>query len=505
MPWGLAAGGVFNGDNKMELMETIVWKWLWGLPLIITILAIGTFLTLVSGLFQFRYFFYTMRESMRKILKTDGEVGTKDKQLSPFEAVSVAVGTTVGVGNIAGVASAIATGGPGAVFWMWVAGFLGQIIKMAEVSLAVHYRSHEKDGATYGGPTYYIKKGIGLKRKKLFLYKILNFAFVGGFIVSFLLTMQNYTVSEAIAGTFETDQVTVSVIYTVIVYLMIAGGLKWLGRIAVRLVPFMCLFFLFGGLFIIFKHIPLLPDTFRLIFAGAFSGTAAVGGFAGAAFAQAVKVGMSRSVYSNEAGWGTSPMIHASAKTDHPIRQGLLGIFEVFIDTIVVCTIVALVIIITGKWSSGLAGATLSLGAFETGLGGIGRIILTAGIFLFGVTTTSGFYAQIEVLVRYLIGDSKHKAAILTTYKWLYPVPAFLLVVFAVKYNMPTTHVWLFADMATAIPIFINVLALAVLFPDFLKLLKDYKARHMGIGTIDPTFKVFYSSASGSQVPHSMA
>jgi len=478
----------------MKLLETIVWDWMWGLPIVITILAIGTFLTLVSGLFQFRYFFYTMRESARRIFKTDRETGAKDKRLSPFEAVSVAVGTTVGVGNIAGVASAIATGGPGAVFWMWAAGFLGQIIKMAEVTLAVHYRSHEKDGTTYGGPTYYIKKGIGIKRKNILLYKALNFAFLGGFIVSFLLTMQNYTVSEAIAGTFEVDQVLVSVIYTIIVYLMIAGGLKGLGRIAVKLVPFMCIFFLLGGIFIIFKHIQVLPDTFRLIFEGAFSGTAAVGGFAGAVVARAVKVGMSRAVYSNEAGWGTSPMIHASARTDHPVKQGLLGVFEVFIDTIVVCTFVALIIIITGKWSSGLAGATLTLSAFESGLGEIGRIILTAGIFLFGVTTTSGFYAQIEVLVRYLIGDSKHKAAILATYKWLYPLPAFLLVVFAVKYNMPTTHVWLFADMATAIPIFINVLALAVLFPDFLKLLKDYKARYMGIGTIDPEFKVFYSS-----------
>jgi AGCS family alanine or glycine:cation symporter len=206
-------------------------------------------------------------------------------------------------------------------------------------------------------------------------------------------------------------------------------------------------------------------------------------------------VGMSRAVYSNEAGWGTSPMIHASAKTDHPIRQGLLGVFEVFIDTIVVCTFVALLIIITGKWSSGLAGATLTLSAFETGLGDIGRIILTVGIFLFGLTTSSGFYAQIEVLVRYIIGDSKYKAKILMAYKWLYPVPPFLLVLFAVKYNMPTAHVWMFADMATAIPIFINVLALAVLFPDFLKLLNDYKARYMGIGTIDPDFKVFYSSS----------
>jgi AGCS family alanine or glycine:cation symporter len=483
----------------MELIEHIVSNWLWGLPLIITILATGIFLTLVSGFFQFRYFGYAIRQTFGKMLGThpgDGPV-KKDKRLSPLEAVSVAVGSTVGVGNIAGVASAIATGGPGAVFWLWVAGFLGQIIKMAEVSLAVHYRSPDPDGATFGGPTYYIKKGIGFKRNNIALFKVLNFVFLGGFIASFLLTMQNYTVSEAISGTFDVDPILVSVVYTVLTYGMISGGLKGLGRIAVKLVPFMCLFFLFGGIFIIFKHIDALPATFRLIFENAFNGTAAVGGFAGAAFAQVVRVGMSRAIFSNEAGWGTSPMIHASAKTDHPIRQGLMGVFEVFIDTIVVCTVVALAIIITGKWSSGMGGATLTLSAFQSELGEIGRYILTLGILLFGITTSSGFYAQIEVLVRYLIGENRKKALILSIYKWLYPIPPLALVVFSVGYGVSVQRVWLFADMATALPIFANVVALAVLFPDFLALLRDFKARHMGIGELDPEFKVFYDSEGG--------
>jgi AGCS family alanine or glycine:cation symporter len=479
----------------MKLIETIVWDWMWGLPLIITILATGIFLTLTSGFFQFRFFGYAVRQSLSNILnKSQGHRDdVENNRLSPWEALSVAVGTTVGVGNIAGVASAIATGGPGAVFWMWVAGFLGQIIKMAEVSLAVHYRSQDNDGAFFGGPTYYIRRGIGDKRKNKALFKLLNSVFLGGFIISFILTMQNYTVSEAIAGTFDVDQIWVAVIYTVLVYGMISGGLKGLARIAVKLVPFMCLFFLLGGLFIIFKHFTALPETFKLIFTSAFTPTAAVGGFAGAAFARIVKVGMSRAVFSNEAGWGTSPMIHASAKTDHPIRQGMMGIFEVFIDTIVVCTITALVILITGQWSSGESGATLTLLVFQSQLGEIGRIILTIGILLFGLTTTSGFYAQIEVLVRYLMGNKKHKHLVLNLYKWMYPIPALLLVVFSVGYGMPTSHVWLFADMATAFPIFANVVALAILFPDFRALLNDYKARYMNIGTIDPQFKIFYS------------
>lgn len=477
----------------MELIQTIVWDWLWGLPLIITLLATGIFLTFASGFFQFRFLFYAMRQFWQRVTGTGSAEARQDVRLSPLEAVSVAVGSTVGVGNIAGVASAIATGGPGAVFWMWIAGFLGQIIKMAEVSLAIHYRSRDNDDQTFGGPTYYIKKGIGLKRHNMPLAKILNFLFLGGFIVSFLLTMQNYTVSEAISGTFELDMVSVSVVYTLLIYVMISGGLKGLGRIAVKMVPFMVIFFLMGGLYIIFRNIENLPHSLGLIFEGAYSGTAAVGGFAGAAIAHAVKVGMSRAVFSNEAGWGTSPMIHASARTDHPVRQGILGVVEVFIDTIVVCSIVALTVIITGKWSSGLAGATLTLDAFQSELGLMGRVVLTVGILLFGLTTSSGFYAQVQVLVRYLIGESIYKARILTIFKWAYPIPSFLLVLFSVRLGMPTTHVWLFADMATAIPIFINVIALAILFPDFLALLHDYKARHMNIGDPLPGFKIFYN------------
>ena len=292
----------------MEILQNIVSNWLWGPPLIIIILATGIFLTVISGFFQFKHFFYSIKQSLKRMFTHpephQGAVEDEDKRLSPLEAISIAIGTTIGVGNIAGVATAIATGGPGAVFWLWLAGFLGQTIKMVEISLAVHYRSPDPEGTTFGGPTYYIKKGIGEKRNNKSLYKLLNFLFLGGFVGSFLLTMQNYTVSEAIAGTFDTDMLTVSIIYTVLVYIMIAGGLKWLGRIATKLVPFMCLFFLLGGIFIILKHSDMIPNALGLIFEGAFNGTAVVGGFAGAAFARVVQVGMSRAVFSNEAGLG---------------------------------------------------------------------------------------------------------------------------------------------------------------------------------------------------------
>lgn len=476
----------------MALIEKIVWDILWGLPLIILILAVGIFFTFATGFFQFRYFGYAMKQAYKKFFRSKSS-GDDKGSISPLEAVSIAVGATVGVGNIGGVASAIALGGPGAVFWLWVAGILGQIIKMVEVSLAVHYRSKDENGNTFGGPTYYMKKGLGEEKGLSVLSKVLAFIFIFGFGVGFFITMQNYTVSEAVSSTFDFNMITVSIVYTILLYLMISGGLPALGRIASKVVPFMCAFYILGGIFIILKNISYLPGTIGLIFSSAFNGTAALGGFAGAAFAQVIKVGMSRAVFSNEAGWGSSPMIHASAKTDHPIRQGLLGIFEVFVDTIVICSITSLVIIITGQWSSGISGAALTLGAFEQGLGSLGRIILTIGILLFGVTTSSGLYAQIEVLLRYMLGDkNRNKDRILTFYKWAYPIPGLALVIVAVVKELPGVSVWLFADMSTALPIFANILAMLILSPKFSSLLKDYKARHMGIGEIDPDTKVFY-------------
>jgi AGCS family alanine or glycine:cation symporter len=474
----------------LELVEVIVLDYMWGTPLIVIILATGLFLTIKSGFFQFRFLGYALKEAINKFKSKDDDTGAG--VVSPLEAMSVAIGTTIGVGNIGGVATAIAFGGPGAVFWMWIAGILGQVIKMAEITLAVHYRSKNDDGTAYGGPNYYMKKGIGEEKNKKGLYKFLSLLFAFGFLVGFFINIQTYTVSEAIGNTFDISLVTIGVIFTIVLYIMISGGLPQLGKIASVLVPFMCLFYILGGVFIVLKNIGQVPHAFGLIFGSAFSGTAAMGGFAGAAFSQAIKVGMARSVFSNEAGWGTSPMIHASSKTDHPMKQGILGVFEVFVDTIIICSITALIIIVTGQWSSGLDGATLTLSAFETGIGRFGRIVLAIGTFLFGITTSSGLYAQMEVIVRYLIGDTPKKNLILNLYKWLYPLPSLALVLIAVYYEYPGTIVWVFSDASTALPIFANIVALFILAPKFVELLNDYKARYMGIGKVEPEFKVFY-------------
>lgn len=479
-----------------EMITIVVYDYLWGLPLIVVVLLGGLYFTFRTGFFQFRYLGAALKTAWRRITGKEVDQNEGTGIVSPLEAVSIAIGTTVGVGNIGGVATAIALGGPGAVFWMWVAGLFGLIVKMVEITLALHYRSTDKNNENYGGPNYYIHKGIGVEGKHKWLSKLLGGLFAFGFLISIFINIQTYTASEAVANTFNISMVAVSIVYTIVLYIFIAGGLKRIARIASILVPFMCIFYVAGGLFIIFKNIGELPHSFGLIFGSAFTGTAAMGGFVGAGFKLAIKSGMSRSVFSNEAGWGSAPMTHASAKVNHPMKQGILGIFEVFIDTLVICTITALIVIITGQWSSGLDGATLTLSAFESGMGSVGRIILAVGVFLFAITTSTGLYVQISVVLRYVLGESKLKNTLLTVYKWFYPIPSIGLVFLAAYYEMPGTSVWLLSDASTALPIFANMVALVYLSPRFFALLKDFKARYWGIGKVDPGFKVFYEGSN---------
>ncbi|HHV27001.1 MAG TPA: sodium:alanine symporter family protein [Tissierellia bacterium] len=474
----------------MELFSKIV-GWLWGPPLIIMMTVTGLYFTIGSGFFQFSKFGHIMKKTFGSIVGKEEDEGGEGL-LSSFEAISVAIGGSVGVANIGGVATAVAVGGPGAIFWMWMSALLGMVLKMAEVTLSVYYRNKDENGVPFGGPTFYMEKGLGEERG-IKIWPVLAVIFGAGIFSTFFLTLQNYTVSEAIGNTFGISLITVSVIYVICTYLIISGGIPSLGKAAAKIVPFMCLFYIIGGLIIIFKNITLLPQALSMIVKGAFTGTAAVGGFAGIGAMKALQLGMARAVYSNEAGWGTSPMIHATAKVEHPVKQGLWGAFEVFIDTIVVCTITALVVIMTGQWSTGLDGATLALTAFEVGLGRFGRIIIAFSIFLLGLSTTTGWYAYYEVILRHLFKNRPDiKDNILKVYRWVYPIPGMLLVIMAVTSGLPGAAVWLFGDFTSAIPTFANVITILILSPVFFKLIKDYKARYLGIGKVDPEFEVFY-------------
>ncbi len=481
--------------NLEQIITTVVYDYLWGTPLIVIVLAVGLYLTIRTGFMQITMFSDSFKQVGRSLRRGKaGESGI----ISSFQAMSMALGTTIGVGNIGGVATAIAMGGPGAVFWMWIAGIFGLVVKTVEITLAVYYRSKDNEGNTYGGPNYYIHKGIGVEKKHKHFAVALGAIFAFGYVLAIFINIQTYTVSEAVAGTFNLNMNIVAIVYTIALYFMISGGIKQLGKIATIIVPFMCIFYIVGVLAVIIINLDKLPESIALIFKSAFTTTAAIGGFAGAGFSLAIKSGLSRSVFSNEAGWGSAPMIHASAKVNHPIKQGVFGIFEVFFDTIIICTLTALVIIISGAWHSGLDGATLTLSAFETGMGSFGRILLTFGIFFFGLTTSSGVYTQIEVVLRYILGNTKMKERLLTGYKWFYPIPSAALVFIASKYGLPGTSVWLISDAATAFPIFANMIAMFILTPVFIKLYKDYRARYKGIGKIDENYQVFYEGDNKS-------
>ncbi|WP_156291631.1 alanine/glycine:cation symporter family protein [Oceanobacillus salinisoli] len=477
----------------MENILASLSGFLWGLPLILTMVFVGIYFTIGSRFFQFRHIGHILKETFRSIFKRKKSDNEDSKGLiSSFEAVSTAIGGSVGVANIGGVATAIAVGGPGAVFWMWVTALLGMIIKTVEVTLSVYYRNTDENGEPYGGPTYYMEKGLGEERG--FKYWMIPAVFFGlGIFSTFFITLQNYTISEAISSTFSIGMIPASILFSILVYFVIYGGIKHIGKVASKLVPSMVLFYIIAGLFIILSNFDQIGNVFSLIISGAFGGTAAVGGFVGAAVAQAIRMGMARSVYSNEAGWGTSAMIHSTAKVDHPVKQGIWGAFEVFIDTIIVATITSFTIIITGAWSTGLTGADLTLTAFEIGVGEFGRIIITISILLFGLTTVTGWYSYYEIVLRHLLkGKVTLKNRILKTFLYFYPIPGTLMVVYGVMYGLPGQTIWYFADISSAIPTFINVLVILILSKQFFELLKDYKARYLGIGQIDPNLALFY-------------
>lgn len=481
----------------MSIMELVEWlvEQVWGTPLIVLVLGSGVYLTIRTGFFQFVSFGHVLRQTVGKLFskdQIDGAHGT----LKPFQTLALAVGAVVGPGNIGGVASAIAVGGPGAVFWMWIAGLTGMVIKMAEVTLAVHYRSLHADGTTSGGPTYYIERGIGHDMGLKTIGKVLAVLFWAAFMVSYFFNIENYTVTEAIASTFGWNMIPVSLVYVCCIYIMIWRGIKKVGELIGMIVPFMCLFYIGSALFIILRDASSLPNTFRLIFDGAFNGTAAVGGFAGAAISRVIQTGLARSVYSNEAGWGSSPMIHAAATTDHPVRQGVLSVFEVFVDTMIICTLTALLVIHTGEWSSGLDGANLTLTVFTHNIGNWGRIILIIGLWLFGLTTSIGLYMQFGTLLQYAAGSSEERRKkVMLFNKIVYPIPGMLLMFYAYKNDLPPYKVWMFIDLALGIPIFVNLISIIMLSGKFASLLRDYKARIMGKGAVDPSFKVFYEDA----------
>jgi len=432
--------------------------YVWGWPMIALLIGTGLVLTVLTGAAQIRYLGRALSEVLGKITQKS----TGDGSVSPFQAVATALASTVGVGNIAGVATAISIGGPGAMFWLWVSGLLGMCTKYAEIAIALHYREKDSSGTMRGGAMYVLKKGLGLPwLGSLFALLTATAAFGIGNMV------QSNSVAGALESTFSIAPSTTGIVLLLVTGSVILGGIKRIGQLTEYLVPFMAILYLIGGLTILATHASVLPEAFAQIFEGAFSGTAAVGGFAGSTILLAMRYGIARGLFSNEAGLGSAPMVHAAATTDHPIRQAMYGIFEVFVDTLLICTTTGLVILVTKTWDGGVSGAALSARAFEAGLPGTwGDIVVTSGVLLFSFSTLVGWSYYGETGAVYLLGA---RAAMPYRILWL---------VFIYLGAVGSLHlVWDVADTLNGLMAIPNLVAVLASIPLLLKLQREFFAK----------------------------
>ena len=430
-------------------------EFLWGLPMIIAIIGTGLYLTIGNRFVQIFKLPKVLKETViRK--KRSGMEG----DISPFAALNIALGGTVGVGNIAGVATAIAAGGPGAIFWMWISGFLGMATKYSEVALGIKYRIHQKTGPMIGGPMMYISQGMN----KNFKFLAYIFAVLGA-LAAFGIGNMTQANSVAIGLTeLHIPRLFTGIFLTAAVGAVTLGGLKRIAHVAMFCVPFMCIIYFLCAVIIILLNIQKLPQTVILVFQSAFTPTAATGGFLGASVRSAIRWGISRGVFSNEAGLGSAPMAHATAQTDHPARQGLWGIFEVFIDTIVICSATAMAILITDAWKSGSTGSLLTMSAFQTVFGkqlGFSIIVLCMVLTAYDTILAWGFYG--ETCSAYLFGD---KARMIYRVLWLLPIIIGCL--------GKLESVWAIADTLNGLMAIPNLIALFVLSPVVFGLTREF-------------------------------
>tara|TARA_R110000868_G_scaffold404104_1_gene681977 strand:+ start:696 stop:2045 length:1350 start_codon:yes stop_codon:yes gene_type:complete len=448
---------------SMEFVNTLVNQLngvVWGPPMLVLILGTGLFLMLrlkFMPLSKIGAGFKLMWQGRKKGDEESGEI-------SPFQALMTCLAATVGTGNIAGVATAIFLGGPGALFWMWCTALVGMATKYCEVVLAVHYREKDKLGDHVGGPMYAIKNGLGKK----WLWLGTAFAIFGGFAGFGIGNMvQVNSMAAALQTTFNVPLWVTGVVTMIFVGMVILGGIKRIGKVAATLVPFMCVAYIIAAMVVLVVNASEIPAAFEMIFTYAFSPAAATGGFAGAAVMAAIRFGVARGIFSNEAGLGTAGIAQAAGTTNSPVRSGMIGMLGTFIDTIIICSMTGLAIITSGVWTSGVSGAALSAAAFESAMPGVGGYILTIALVVFAFTTILGWSYFGEKCWEYMVGT---KAILPFRILWVVAVPfgAIAQLDFA----------WLVADTLNGLMAIPNLLSLLLLSPIVVKLTKDYFAKN---------------------------
>ena len=440
---------------------------LWGTPLMILMIGVGLYLTIRSGFFQFLGIPTWWKHTVGEVLYGSKSEDAKQKhegELKPFQALSTVLAGTVGSGNIAGVAAAIAIGGPGAVFWMWLIALVGMMTKMAEVTLSVALRKKTPDGEYFGGPMHYMKEGLGKIGKFLAgFYAIALFIEV----LADACFVQPNTLATCVNDVFGVPLIITGIIITVLsTIVVLSGGVKKIGDFCGKFVMPMILIYIVACLSVIIANISSVPTAFGIIFKYAFAPAPAVGGFVGSTMTLAMARGASRGIFSNEAGMGTAATVHATAQTDNPAHQGMYGILEVFIDTIIICTLTSLAIICSGVWSCGDTGVVLTFDAFRSTWGFVGLVILCIAVVLFTYSSYLGFFVEFRTCVEYLFGEKAIKFM-----KWLF------LALPIVSVTLEVEQVWDIADMAVGFIVIPNMIALLLLSPKFFEILKDYRAK----------------------------
>ena len=443
----------------METLTTIVTAindFVWGPPMLVLILGTGLYLQFRLKLMPITHIGTGFRLVWRG-RKPDADASG---DISPYAALMTALAATVGTGNIAGVATAIAIGGPGALFWMWVTALVGMATKYAEVVLAVHYRERGAEGGHVGCPMYAIKNGLGRHWRWLGA----AFAIFGGLAGFGIGNMvQSNSIAGALKASFGIDAWLTGAVLTVLTGFVLLGGVKRIGAVAEKLVPFMCVGYVVASLAVLALYASEIPHAFALVFEDAFSPAAATGGFAGAAVLMALRFGVARGIFSNEAGLGTAGIAQAAGRSKNPVESGLIGMMGTFIDTLIVCTMTGLVLIVTGEWSSGVKGAALTANAFAAAFPGIGGHFLAIALAVFAFTTILGWAYYGERCWEYLLGRSVDKP---------YRVVWTLFVMVGAVTQLD--FVWLVADTLNAFMAFPNLVALLLLSPVISRLTREY-------------------------------
>ncbi len=439
--------------NFFTMLDDMVW----GAPLLILLVGTGIYLTVRLGLLQV----LKLPKAFKLIFADDKGQG----DISSFAALATALAATVGTGNIVGVATAIKAGGPGALFWMWIAAFFGMATKYSEGLLAIKYRTRDDNGEVSGGPMYYILNGMGKRWKPLAIF----FA-VAGILVAYFgigTFSQVNSIASSLENSFGLAPQIVSIVVAVIVAIIIFGGIKSISKVAEKVVPFMAIIYILATLAVIFTNFDQILPTFGQIFTGAFTGTAAVGGFAGAVVKEAIQKGIARGVFSNESGLGSAPIAAAAAKTEEPVEQGLVSMTGTFIDTIIICTLTGLSIIVTEKWTvAGLEGAPLTQAAFSSLFGTPGALALTFCLVLFAFTTILGWSYYGERCFEFLFGTKHIK---------LYRVIFVIMV--ALGGFLKLELIWIIADIVNGLMALPNLIALLALSPVIIRETKNYFSR----------------------------